>query len=326
MTTQNCDQHPPSESTDSKLMETLMDRFCGDFDNYRQVVQDRKNGLLPREGGGHEHIHAVFVPVTKHARLAAFYFDGNPNALFRFRYYHFVSSSTSSPENVELVDTYLYTLSSDLYAKLSHAHPIEWSRLFREHLEVLGNENEEAGFSPDDDGGHVDLTQVALHFGAIQNLPRCEVRWSWELDPVQHSYIDTTKLASSDDSGNGDVDGLHAVMVHGEATVVSSSQNSAGRSILIRDQLSLYEHLFYIHDRGWDPDTMEYIYGNQRGVPYLLERVTRRYANGTMILTDPDLSWTLGTAFRSSEEYRKYLDQIGGPPFRQAQSNSPKTK
>jgi hypothetical protein len=310
-------------------MATLLDRFCGDFDNYRQVVQDRKNGLLPREGGGHEHIHAVFVPVTQHARLAAFYFDGNPNALFRFRYYHFVPFVSSSPENSELVDTYLYTLSPDLYSKVSNAPPVEWSRLFREHLKLLGDENgvdDIFSGATEDDGGYGDLTQMALHLGAIQNLPRCEVRWSWEIDPVQHSYVDMKQSASSDDRTSNNDDGIHAVMVHGEATVVSSSPNSPGRKILIRDQLSLYELLFYIHDRGWDPDTMEYIYGNQRGVPYILERVTRRYANGTMISVDPDLSWTIGSAYRSNEEYQQYMDQVGGPSIRPAPTNSSTTK
>ena len=81
------------------------------------MVSDRAEGLLPGEGGGHEHIHCTLVPVDpgllpslllrgaaeeeedgeerkegggrsrEEARLAAFYFDGIPERIFRFRLY-----------------------------------------------------------------------------------------------------------------------------------------------------------------------------------------------------------------------------------------------
>ena len=44
------------EADDSKklLWCRLMENFQGDFDNYNQVLEDRAQDLLPREGGGHE--------------------------------------------------------------------------------------------------------------------------------------------------------------------------------------------------------------------------------------------------------------------------------
>ena len=81
-----------------QLMTPLLDWFQGDFDNYRQVVEDRRQNRLPREGGGHEHIHCTLVPVTRDSRLAAFYFDGAPTAIFRFRYYRLVPANAIAAE------------------------------------------------------------------------------------------------------------------------------------------------------------------------------------------------------------------------------------
>ena len=52
-----------SSSSSSAFLADLASRFQGDFDNYAQVVSDRAEGLLPGEGGGHEHIHCTLVPV-----------------------------------------------------------------------------------------------------------------------------------------------------------------------------------------------------------------------------------------------------------------------
>jgi hypothetical protein len=49
----------------SSIWKGLSDWFQGDFDNYAQVVEDRKQKLEPREGGGHEHFHCTLVPVTE---------------------------------------------------------------------------------------------------------------------------------------------------------------------------------------------------------------------------------------------------------------------
>jgi hypothetical protein len=61
----NVVEHPKDfdEQLNDDLFSTLVSRFQGDFDNYHQVVQDRKMGLTPRQGGGHEHFHVTFIPM-----------------------------------------------------------------------------------------------------------------------------------------------------------------------------------------------------------------------------------------------------------------------
>merc|ERR1712226_92373 len=72
-----------------------------------QVCSDRSNDLLPRQGGGHEHFHVTLIPlpinilpdsrdlfpvenkneISCGAVVAAYYFDGMPNRIFRLRMY-----------------------------------------------------------------------------------------------------------------------------------------------------------------------------------------------------------------------------------------------
>jgi CpeT/CpcT family (DUF1001) len=40
------------------------------------------------------------------------------------------------------------------------------------------------------------------------------------------------------------------------------------QQILIKDQLRLWETQLWIHYRGYHPKTLQYIYGNQREIPY----------------------------------------------------------
>jgi len=77
-----------------KTMAEFLGWFQGDFDNYAQVVEDRKLGLHPREGGGHEHIHCQLMPVPSADAqngdaliFAKYYFDGDPRKIFRQRLY-----------------------------------------------------------------------------------------------------------------------------------------------------------------------------------------------------------------------------------------------
>ena len=208
-----------SNNNDPPLWDELLTRFQGDFDNYNQVVEDRAQGLLPREAGGHEHIHCSLVPVAKTARLAAFYFDGDPTAIFRFRYYQLVPNEVDNT-----VDTVLYTIDPALEGLLRQCpDPMEWKRIF---VEQNGKD------------------RVTL-------LQDCDVRWSWVLDPVQHAYA-VSHHEQKDDNDQG----IHAVMVHGEALV--ESQVMPGVQILIRDQLSLWNDELWIHDRGFEPKSMKF--------------------------------------------------------------------
>jgi hypothetical protein len=117
-------------------------------------------------------------------------------------------------------------------------------------------------------------------------------------------------------------------MVHGEATV--NSTIVPGMAIRILDQLSLYPDAFYINDRGLDPSSGAYIYGNQRGVPYRLERVAKflpiltssgndnddqppAFWDLQREVTNKDLQWTMGPQWRTEKEYEGKLDRMGGP-------------
>jgi len=294
----NLSSHPTTKSkkTSSEyVLELLQRNFQGDFDNYNQVIQDRKNGLLPREGGGHENFHCTLIPLTEYGRLAAFYFDGNPRRIFRFRYYELLPPGVSS----DSIEMRLYTLQPDLEALLrQHSEtPMEWPNLF-------------AAF---DNGSPLE--------DKINYLPNCEISWSQERDPIQHSYLNTTTTTTPTTTFDLEEDTcLHAVMVHGEAIVDSTL--IPGMKIRILDQLSLFDDIFYINDRGFDPKTGAFIYGNQRGVPYRLERVTTLEEDPNETTTtagrqrrkivNPDLAWTLGDSWRSPKEYEDRISAAGG--------------
>ena len=283
-----------------RLWVELTSRFQGDFDNYNQVIRDRRDGLLPREGGGHENIHCTLLPLSENTRLAAFYFDGTPSAIFRFRFYELRPHLHETTNELKAIDTVLYTLHPDLERRLRQEseNPLSWPVIFHS----FGDEKE-----PSTTEGEEELWQ------RIQLLPKCDVRWSWRRDPVLHAYA--TGNSENDDAD----DGIHAVMVYGQATV--DSQMMPGQQILIKDQLSIWSDALWIHDRGFNPTTGEYIYGNQRDVPYALDRVSNFVQNSEDVdaglhreVVNDDLIWTLGQLYRSSsEEYQSKIDAMGGP-------------
>ena len=152
------------ESSHKKVTKILSEWFQGDFDNYAQVVEDRRNGLLPREGGGHEHFHCTLVPVTESTRLAAFFFDGNPNRIFRFRYYELLTPTMNDVDkdddindndhqqnNNVTVEMRLNTLNPELEQLLkSHStDPLSWPDIFNnfQHEGVSSNSNSSSSSS-----------------------------------------------------------------------------------------------------------------------------------------------------------------------------------
>ena len=287
-------QREPQPQT--SVWDHLSDWFQGDFDNYAQVIEDREQNLEPREGGGHEHFHCTLVPVTESTRLAAFFFDGNPDRIFRFRYYEMIPSSTEDGA----VEMMLNTLHPDLekILKSEASNPLRWPSIFENYQPSKEDESK------------------------VNRLPNCEISWSFQTDPIQHSYlVDTPENDVKSPSKS-----LHAIMIHGP-TIVNSTI-VPGMQIRIIDQLSLFQNTFYINDRGFDPTTGSFIYGNQREVPYRLERVSSILPRSASIMTQPspaegvglqrktsnsDLEWTLGQAFRSTEDYERKLESIGGP-------------
>jgi hypothetical protein len=334
-----------------------MEWFSGDFDNYRQVLDDRRNGLFPKDGGGHEHFHCTLVPVNATTRLAAFYFDGNPNRIFRFRFYEFVVGQEADQEEEDgeqlsssSIEMRLYTLHPELEALLrSHADtPSMWRSLFLDFDPVSSAATAASATS----NITTNTTMTSSLLPKLSILPQCEIAWSTKKDPVQHSYIpdiperderdnttSTTRSMSSLTTTTTTLSPVHAVMVHGEAIV--NSTMIPGMKIRIVDQLSLYEDTFYINDRGFDPTSGDYIYGNQRDVPYILQRVSRLVLTDDVTssttsnsdttesncskhkstcqvfdhreIVDPGLEWTLGPQWRSKEEYDKKIELIGGP-------------
>mmetsp|Transcript_23944 Transcript_23944/g.26727 ORF Transcript_23944/g.26727 Transcript_23944/m.26727 type:complete len:411 (-) Transcript_23944:159-1391(-) len=307
-------QHENNEQTNSDTIRykmiwgRLLEWFQGDFDNYAQVFEDRKNGLLPRDGGGHEHFHCTLIPVTESSRLAAFFFDGNPNRIFRFRYYELLTPTIKCDNTIDgedhqhnnvTVEMRLNVLNPDLEKILkSHAtDPLCWPDMFKEF-------QQEPKVIP---------------------LSKCEITWSVDRDPIQHSYL--LDIPDEDEKDEYNKSSLHAVMTHGVQVV--NSTIVPGMQIRILDQLSLYQDVFYINDRGFDPITGAFIYGNQRGIPYRLERVsnilcdddegssttciTGRHQTLKLQVINPDLEWTLGPNYRTMEEYDCKLKVIDGP-------------
>jgi hypothetical protein len=271
----SCDDFPQLEP----LWSDLLGRFQGDFDNYNQVIEDRKQHKLPREGGGHEHIHCTLVPLTNNTRLAAFYFDGTPQAIFRFRFYQLIPACLVNKDaDDKTVYTILYTLDTTLEGRLRARSqtPLEWPQIYSEHA-----------------------TSDSLSL-----LPKCEVQWSFNLDRVLHAY-----------AAKEEPNAIHAIMVHGQALV--QSQMTPGQEILIKDQLSLWDNALWIHDRGFDPQTMEFIYGNRENVPYRMERVSEfcmdEQGNLVRQTTRDDLEWTLGPSHRTEEVYKAKVANMGGP-------------
>ena len=318
---ENCNDKTTTKASDSPthvseiLWESLAQNFQGDFDNYEQVLQDRRNGRLPREGGGHEHIHCTIVPLgTLSARLAAFYFDGAPQRIFRFRYYELqppspvhtdsmstidagATAATQQPQQQQIrMEMRLYTLNPELEGLLrsKSENPEKWCSMF----ESFARNNPSVP--------------------AVYILPNCEVSWSLEIDTVQHSYL--TSHASQFPKEPG----VHAVMVHGEAIVDSTM--IPGIKIRVLDQLSLFPDTFFINDRGLDPETGAYVYGNQWNIPYRLDRVTHFVQNTEStqqnrvqqrrFVANTDLEWTLGATFRTDQLYEEKMGAIGGPSAR----------
>lgn len=282
---ENIDETSTQQQSEQQLSvwKVLSKWFQGDFDNYAQVVEDRKKNLLPRESGGHEHFHCTLIPVTESTRLAAFFFDGNPDRIFRFRYYEMMPPSGDNGD----VEMMLNTLHPDLekVLKADASNPLNWPSIFE-------------NFSPKENEPKV------------TRLKNCEICWSFEIDPVQHSYLTDTPENDVEDTSES----LHAIMVNGP-TIVNSTI-VPGMQIRIVDQLSLYQDVFYINDRGFDPITGSFIYGNHREVPYRLERVSTISPTPQGLeraITNSDLEWTLGPEYRSPEEYERKLESIGGP-------------
>jgi hypothetical protein len=90
----------PARAADRTLLGSFLSLFRGHFDNHVQHVAELGAGLAPRQGGGHEHIHCALqhlgcaagvvspgAPAGAAHVLATYYFDGEPDSIFRERLY-----------------------------------------------------------------------------------------------------------------------------------------------------------------------------------------------------------------------------------------------
>jgi len=349
------DKHVEKEA--SLFLSNLINNLQGDYDNYHQTRSDRLLGLTPGEGGGHEHIHATIMRISnpktstlkklieidgsfslENKMLAAYYFDGMPNRIFRFRMYEFdifdgtdskIPKSGFDGDFQPLVRTKLYTLNPALETQLRviSTEPELWPDAVREHMkkETKGSRNvKDSDF--------------------FVELPGCDILWSRQPDIERHSYLTEDELEISshgigdNKSHDEDVDqrSYHACMINPNGTIVDSQSLLPGIKLRIQDELSLIigntdGHAFknstvlYINDRGYNSVTNDFVYGNQRGVPYKMNKVSMFVSRASVCeeeapyqrqILNETLSWTLGEKYRTSEEYIHLMEQIGGTTTR----------
>lgn len=320
------------DKSSGEYFRRLTSTFQGDFDNYNQVVLDRQHGLTPGAGGGHEHIHCTLVPCpdfgddaegdTRRSRwiLAAFYFNGNPQQIFRFRAYQlWAPDHDGMDDGSAVVRMKLNTLSPVLEQALRKRseEPCSW---WRTAWKVWSGEDKKKF--------HEDIIPWSQFIPSLVSpLQGCDVLWEEDWDAAKHSYL-LDNAYNSDESN--DITSFcdtsfHATMEAGSSgAIVDSISMIPGQRILIKDELSLWEDKFWINDRGYDPDgetdstnenqDMPFVYGNRRGVPYKLERVSHIVSTaGAELQVAPvsgELQWTLGGSYRTPGEYEAKLKAI----------------
>ena len=289
----------------------LLQRFQGDFDNYDQVYSDRKNGMKPKEGGGHEHFHVTLIPIETEilpfdlfpndmstdlygAVLASYYFDGAPNRIFRLRLYTFVETED------DLVEMKLYSLNPLLEGELrqtSGKSLTSWIPIIQTYTMSLEKEK-----------------------AMLTELKRCDIHWSQQYDVTRHSYFEKITHKDTTMRMKDPSDAFHAIMINDNniGGVLLESQMAPGLNIRIQDELSLWEDELWINDRGHDAETGRMVYGNQLSIPYKMNRVANlipKAQGGTFErdIVDDSLIWSLGAQYRTDAIYDEKMNEIGGP-------------
>jgi len=237
-----------------KNFKLFMNEFNGEFDNYDQVVVNKKLGLYPREGGGHEHIHCQLQTVRNDDEfgviLAKYYFDGNPNIVFRVRLYEVNLVDTSDKGLLEMKIYRFYDETEVRLREVGYrADKIEW---MREDM--------------------------------YEWLAGCEVLWEMRPASMEESKLTENKvnaLTLDPQVMKASEFSFLGYMAQGGCTVFSPKVKG---TIKILDDLFCGGNELWVNDRGFNKDG-GYIYGNQRGVPYKMKRVNEKNAH---------LIWTLG--------------------------------
>lgn len=85
-----------------KNLDDFLTFFQGEFDNYDQIASERGAGMLPGDGGGHEHIHCSITQISPDLLFARYYFNGDPSRVFRSRLYRVGVNDNSERGIVEM--------------------------------------------------------------------------------------------------------------------------------------------------------------------------------------------------------------------------------
>lgn len=310
----------------TSLLPALLSKFQGDFDNYHQVYSDRQEGMLPRQGGGHEHFHVTLIPINIRslpnslfpvpveeknedrcgAVIAAYYFDGMPSRIFRLRVYTLYCDENESggesdrDDDAESVKMKLFTCDPSLEGMLrskSESAVEDWADIIEKYVSESKSKEGQMMF---------------------QEMERCDILWTRKPDAIRHKYLESFPPPATEDMGisdsDPDPDPVHAIMVndHEKGGVLLESQMMPGSYIRVQDELSLWENELWINDRGHDAESGDMVYGNWNGVPYQMTRVSRINSSLEREVVDESISWTMGEAWRSEAEYESKMAAIGG--------------
>jgi hypothetical protein len=297
----------------SLLIEQLSGWLQGDFDNYPQVLRDVANQKFPGPSGGHEHMHCTFIPLSKatiqslfplqqndsrRAVLAAYYLNGKPNQLFRLRLYTMIQEeqvlSSNSKASSIIVRMKLYNPIDSVreIIKMNIHQPLKWDQVLQ------------------------GLQNGTKYETAFVELKGCDVLWSSQADLSRHTYLVDEGDSKEDPTLPPAAAAIHAVLE--KPFVILPSTNYPGSSMIIKDELSLWENELWINDRGYNVDTMEQIYGNTQGIPYKVVRVTNiigqnSSSQGIQRVPYPNnyhLMWTCGDHYRNRELYSEKMDDL----------------
>ena len=186
----------------------------------------------------------------------------------------------------------LFTLKPEVEGALRQCvDPTRWSQIV--HSEFVEEMN-----------GGSELVDVC---GCGIPLTECEVMWCTSPSRELHAYLFHEDQQNQSASTSID-DAVHAYMINSPVEIDSSM--IPGTKLKVMDELSLWSDELWINDRGYDLDG-NFVYGNQRGIPYAMKRVAN-IKDDVRNITDYELAWTLGPDWRTDDEYKEKMEAIGG--------------
>lgn len=110
-------------------LERFVGLFSGEFDNYEQIRLERAQGMYPREGGGHEHIHCSIKQIAPDLLFAKYYFNGNSSQVFRSRLYQVNARDDSERGVIEMrIFRFYEETERTLKAANYNIDAIQWDR------------------------------------------------------------------------------------------------------------------------------------------------------------------------------------------------------